>query len=104
MPDFVVVFCTCPDRAEALRLAHAILEQRLAACVNILPGIESVYRWNEKVETGSEVLLLIKTAAERFDALRQAILNLHSYQTPEVIALPIVTGSEPYLAWLRSSL
>jgi periplasmic divalent cation tolerance protein len=103
MPDFVVVFCTCRDRDEAARLAHAVVDRRLAACVNILPAIESVYRWQEKVESETECLLLIKTTEDRFSALRDAIHELHSYDTPEVLALPVAAGGEKYLAWIRSS-
>jgi periplasmic divalent cation tolerance protein len=78
-----------------------LVEQRLAACVSILPAVESVYRWQEKIESANEALLLIKTTSERFPALRQKILELHSYDTPEIIALPIVAGLEKYLHWLE---
>ena len=103
MPDFVLVLCTCRDREEALQIANALVGERLAACVNVLPAMESIYRWKDRIEMGGEVLLLIKTTAERFDELRDAILKLHSYETPEVIAMPIAAGSEKYLAWIRES-
>ncbi|MBV8864433.1 MAG: divalent-cation tolerance protein CutA [Acidobacteriaceae bacterium] len=103
MLGFLVVFCTCGSEEEALRLAHALVENRLAACVNILPPIQSVYRWKGEVQSAEEYLLLIKTTEERFDALHNTITDLHSYDTPEVIGLPVTDGSEKYLAWLRQS-
>lgn len=80
------------------------MDARLAACVTVLPGVESIYRWNDAVETANEVLLVIKTSAERFPALKSAILDLHSYEVPELIALPVSVGSEPYLTWLLGQL
>jgi len=103
MPDFVLVFCTCRDREEALQIANALVAERLAACVNVLPAMESIYRWKDQIQMDMEQLLLIKTTAERFDELRDAILKLHSYETPEVIAMPIAAGSETYLAWIGES-
>jgi periplasmic divalent cation tolerance protein len=103
MPDFVLVFCTCRDREEGLQIANALVAQRFAACVNVLPAIESIYRWKDQIELETEHLLLIKTTAERFEGLRDAIMNLHSYETPEVIAVPIAGGSDKYLAWIRES-
>jgi periplasmic divalent cation tolerance protein len=100
----LVAFCTCSSPEEARRISGNLVESRLAACVNILPGVESIYRWNGAVETANEVLLLIKTSAERFDALKSAIQDLHSYNVPEVIALRVEDGSEPYLAWLLGQL
>ncbi len=82
-------------------MAEALVESKLAACVNLLSGIQSVYRWEGKVETAREVLLLIKSTAARFDELRDRITELHSYDTPEVIALPITAGSDKYLDWIR---
>ena len=87
---------------EAQRIAHAVVSERLAACVNILPAIQSVYRWQEKIESAEEVLMLMKTTQERFPALRDRIVQLHSYDTPEIIALTIAAGAEKYLAWLGS--
>jgi periplasmic divalent cation tolerance protein len=103
MPDFVVVFCTCRDQQEALHLANAVVEQRLAACVNVLPSMQSVYRWKGEVQIETEQLLLIKTTEDRFDALREAIVKLHSYETPELLAIPVAGGSDKYLAWIRES-
>ena len=100
MLETVVVLCSCSDPEAARRIAHALVEQRLAACVSILPAIESVYRWQEKIESANEALLLIKTASGHFPALQEKILELHSYDTPEIIALPVVAGLEKYLRWL----
>ena len=101
MENEIVVLCTCADPAEADRIASAMVEGRFAACVNVLPPVRSVFRWEGKVETASEILLIMKTTAPRFPALRDAIKELHSYETPEIIALPILQGSEDYLAWIR---
>jgi len=103
MLGFLLVFCTCPSEEEAVRLAHALVERRLAACVNILPPIQSTYRWNGSVQTASEYLLLMKTTEERFDALRDAITGMHSYDTPEVMGVPVTEGTEKYLSWVRES-
>lgn len=100
MTESVVILCTCESEAQAERIAAALVGERLAACVNILPPIRSIYRWNEVVEDAREILLLIKSTAERFPALRDRITALHSYETPEIIALPIAAGFEKYLAWL----
>jgi periplasmic divalent cation tolerance protein len=100
MVDTVLILCSCGDPDAARRLANALVEQRLAACVSILPAIESVYHWREKIESANEALLIIKTTSARFPALREKILELHSYDTPEIIALPIVAGLEKYLRWL----
>lgn len=103
MLGFLIVFCTCGNEEEALRLASALVERRLAACVNVLPPVQSIYRWKGEVQSAAEYLLLIKTTEDRFDALRDAIIEMHSYETPEVIGIPIADGSEKYLAWLRES-
>jgi periplasmic divalent cation tolerance protein len=101
MADAFVIFCTCGSSAEAETLAAALVEERLAACVNIVAGIRSVYRWKDKVENGAEFLLIIKSTANRLEAIESRLEALHSYDTPEVIAVPIVSGSEKYLSWLR---
>jgi periplasmic divalent cation tolerance protein len=103
MSEAVVVFCTCGDEDEAKRIARDLVESRLAACVNMLPSIESIYRWQGRVETGREVLLLIKTIAERFSELEQRIIHLHSYDTPEIIAMRVSAGFDKYLAWIQAS-
>lgn len=98
----IVVLCTCPDEASAERIASALVEERLAACVNCVPGIASTYRWQGKVDRAHECLLLIKTTSERFDALRERIVALHPYELPEVIAVDIALGHAPYLAWIAT--
>ena len=101
MTDVLVVFITTP-LADAPRIAKAIVEQRLAACVNIVPGIRSIYRWQGKIEDEPEALLVAKTARDRFDALRDGVKQLHPYTVPEIIALPVVAGSPEYLAWVSA--
>jgi len=96
----IVAFCTCPDEAVAERIAAALVEEHLAACVNRIPGIISTYCWQGKVHRDNEVLLLIKTTRERFEALRARIIELHPYELPEVIAVDIALGSMPYLDWI----
>jgi len=101
--DAVAIFCTCRDADEARRIARDLVETRLAACVNILAPVESIYRWQGEIETAQEALLVIKTIRERFPDVQQRILHLHSYDTPEIIALPVAEGLEKYLAWIRES-
>src|SRR5712691_12610918 len=96
----LVVLMTAPDRDEASRIAELLVNSRLAACVQILPEIQSVYRWKGEVERASEVLLLAKTTEEKFDGLDRAVREIHSYETPEIVALPIAAVSESYLNWL----
>ena len=102
MTDKQIVLSTAGSEEEARRIAHSLVERRLAACVNIVPHIESVYRWQEKIESGREWLLMIKTRAELFADVRDAIRALHSYECPECIAVNISDGSEQYLEWLES--
>jgi len=103
--DKMVVLVTCPSAAEARRIARAVVEARLAACVNILPGaVTSIYRWKGKVESAKERLLLIKTSRKLLAKLRAAIERLHSYDVPEFIALPVAAGSPAYLAWIEENL
>ena len=96
----IVVFCTCPDEASATRIAAALVNERLAACVNRIAGVESTYRWQGQIHRDAECLLLIKTVRERFATLRERILALHAYELPEVIALDIADGSAAYLDWI----
>jgi periplasmic divalent cation tolerance protein len=91
---------TAANREEANQIAELLVSARLAACVQILPEIESVYRWQGEVKREKEILLLAKTVAARFDELESKVRALHSYETPEIIALPITAASEPYLKWL----
>lgn len=100
MSGRIAVLCTVGTAADAGRIARALVEQRLAACVNVVAQVTSVYRWKGAIETAEERLLVIKTRGERFEALRQAIVSLHPYEVPEVIALPIEGGHRPYLEWL----
>jgi len=104
MTDKIVVLCTCDSELEAARLARHLVEQRVAACVNILTGARSFYRWQDEVKNESEVVVLIKSRRDVFDKLRAAIASIHSYEVPEVIALPVVDGSEAYLNWIDREL
>jgi periplasmic divalent cation tolerance protein len=94
MTDKIVVFCTCSSPAEAEKIARLLIERRLAACVNILPGVRSLYRWKGAVEESGELL----------EQVRAAIEKAHSYEAPEVIALTVIDGSQAYLAWLEHEL
>jgi periplasmic divalent cation tolerance protein len=98
-----LVLTTAGSREEAQRIARALVERRLAACVNIVAQIESIYRWKEKIEQAEEWLLLIKTTTSAFEHVRDAIKELHSYQLPECICLDIEDGSAEYLKWLGGS-
>lgn len=102
-PEAIVVFITAPNKDEASRLAEMLVARRLAGCVQILSDLESVYRWQGQVERQTEVLLLAKTLSVKFDELSREVAALHSYETPEIVAVPIVDGSTPYLEWLRAS-
>jgi len=97
----IVVLMTAANREEASRIAEMLVAARLAACVQILPEMLSVYRWQGEVARESEVMLLAKTTLDRFDELDTAVRENHSYETPEIIALPVTAISEPYLAWLQ---
>jgi periplasmic divalent cation tolerance protein len=101
MTDIVMIFCTCGTHDQARTIGDSLVEARLAACVNVLPPVHSIYRWEGKVESAEEVLLIIKTTQERFPAVRDHITQLHTYDTPEIIAVPVLDGSDKYLAWLR---
>lgn len=103
MPEALVVITTTENQTEAERLAHLLVDSELAACVQILPQITSVYRWQGKIEQATEILLLIKTTQAVYPQLEEAIKQNHSYQIPEIIALTVETGSEDYLGWLISS-
>ncbi|HTG18119.1 MAG TPA: divalent-cation tolerance protein CutA [Blastocatellia bacterium] len=103
MSHELLVLVTAPNQDEARRIANALVEERLAACVNIVGAIESVYRWEGQVTTDRETLLIIKTTDDRYEDLEQRVKELHSYSTPEVIAFKIERGSSEYLSWLRDS-
>jgi periplasmic divalent cation tolerance protein len=98
--DCQIVLSTCPDEQTAERLAAALVEKDIAACVNIIPGIQSVYHWKGKVEKDREWLLVIKAAADRYDTVEKTIVSLHPYELPEIIAVPISAGLPAYLAWI----
>ena len=103
MTDKRIVFTTAGSKEEAQKIAHALVELKLAACVNIVPQVESVYRWQGKVDVTEEWLLIIKTTVQRFDAVRDAIKELHSYELPECVAIAVEGGSEKYLDWIEES-
>jgi periplasmic divalent cation tolerance protein len=104
MTDKIVVLVTCGSAKEARKIARALVEQRVAACVNILQApVLSIYRWKRKAESAKEVLLVIKTTRRRFAALQRAVRSLHSYDVPEIIALPIADGAHGYLTWIADS-
>ena len=102
MSDYIVVMVTAPEK-DAPGLARALVEERLVACANLLPGLRSVYWWKGKIEDEPEVLCIMKTRSALFEALRTRVRELHSYQVPEIIALPILAGSEPYLDWIAEN-
>ena len=100
--ETMIVLTTCGNDEDAGALARALVERRLAACVNAVSKVASTYRWKGEVQHDQETLLIIKTSAERFEALREALVALHPYELPEVVALPIVAGHAPYLEWIGS--
>lgn len=104
MTDKRIVLSTTGSESEARKIAHHLVEHQLAACVNIVSHVESIYHWKEKVESSKEWLLIIKTSAERFPEVLDAIRELHSYELPECVALAIEDGSSTYLEWLADSL
>jgi periplasmic divalent cation tolerance protein len=104
MTDKRIVLTTAGSHDEAHKIAHALVERRLAACVNIVTGVESVYRWQAKVETAEEWLLIIKTSAAAFEQVRGAIQALHSYELPECVCLAVEGGSPAYLQWLENAI
>jgi periplasmic divalent cation tolerance protein len=101
--SYLIVFCTCPDQVVAERIAGVLVEERHAACVNLVPGVTSIYRWDDQQQSDQELLLMIKTRFDRFGALKQRIGELHPYEVPEIIALPIIDGATNYLRWIDSS-
>lgn len=104
MTEQIVILNTCASEEEARKIAMLLLDRGLAACVNVIPGCHSYYHWQGKVEKGSEVLLQIKSSRALFSKVAAAIESAHSYEVPEVIAIPIIDGSANYLNWLHSSL
>ena len=104
MTEFVVVLVTVGSSKEGEQMARALVEEQLAACVNRVKGIQSIYRWQGQVEQSEEELLVIKSRRDLFDRLKKRVQELHSYSVPEIIALPIVDGNENYLRWLEEEL
>ena len=103
MSDFLVVYITA-SRENAVDLASALVDEKLAACVNRIPGVESTYTWEGKVERDTEDLLIVKTRADLLDQLKERVQALHAYDVPEIIAVPVVEGSESYLEWMAAAL
>ena len=101
--DHVVILCTCPDIDTATELANHLVDNGLAACVNLVPGLTSIYRWQGKREQGNEILLLIKTRTPRYQEVEDAIVSMHPYELPEVIAVPIAHGLPAYLSWIDNT-
>jgi len=101
--EHVVVLSTVGTAEDAARVARALVERRLAACVNVVPAVRSIYRWKGKVEEDEERLLVIKTRRDRFEALREALVALHPYDLPEAVVLTVEAGHAPYLAWIDES-
>lgn len=97
----IVVFITAPKQEEAEKIARALVEAKLAGCVNILKNVRSIYTWEDKIEDEREVLMMVKTKKDLFGPLEQKVKGLHSYSVPEIIAVPILEGSADYLRWLR---
>ena len=104
MTDKIVILSTCGSPEEAEKIARLLVQQHLAACVNIIPRMRSVYRWNGAVETAEESLLVIKSSRELFDSLRPVLEQAHSYEVPEAIALAILDGAGTYMNWLEANL
>lgn len=101
--DVLVVMCTLPPGEAAAGIARAVVEERLAACVNILPGMRSIYAWEGELQDNAEQLAILKTTVDRFEDLRTRLLQLHPYSVPEIVALSVVDGHLPYLGWVRDS-
>ena len=101
--DFFVVLCTCPDDETAQSIARQLVESSLVACVNVVPGLRSIYRWNGSVHEDAEVLMILKTTGDRLEAARARLVQLHPYDVPEFVALAVSNGHDPYLQWVTDS-
>jgi periplasmic divalent cation tolerance protein len=101
--EFYIILSTCPDAETAARIARALLEESLVACVNIVPGLRSMYRWNDSIQDEQEVLMILKTTVDRLPDARQRLVALHPYEVPEVVALPVADGHDAYLSWVFSA-
>jgi periplasmic divalent cation tolerance protein len=100
--EFLIVLCTCPNPEVAEKLARTLVEKELSACVNIIPSLTSIYRWQGEICQEQEVLLIIKTVKHLFPELEETIKRKHPYEVPEIIAIPVAEGSEAYLSWLKA--
>ncbi|MBF0328930.1 MAG: divalent-cation tolerance protein CutA [Nitrospirae bacterium] len=103
MTDAIVVYITASTEEEAVKIAGVLVSEKLAACVNIVKGIRSIYSWQGKIEDEPEALMIVKTGHHLFEALQKKVKELHAYTVPEIIALPIIAGSEDYLSWLKDA-
>lgn len=101
--QYIVIFVTTKDKKQAVQISHGLLGQKLIACANIINGVQSIFRWQGKIDSSKEALLVLKTKRSLFKKVEARVKALHSYQTPEIIALPIVSGSQDYLNWIDSS-
>lgn len=103
MTDKLIVFVTCGSREAAEKIATGVVSERLAACVNVLPGVRSCYEWEGKLEWADELLLVMKTTRERYEELEARVRELHAYELPEILAMPVAAGLEKYLAWVDAN-
>mgnify|MGYP001563563255 CR=1 FL=1 len=103
MKKYIIILSTAASRKEAVKIANILLKKKLCACVNIIDGLDSIYRWKGKVERSKENLLIIKTTKGMFEKVEKEIVKNHSYDTPEIIAMPVVTGNKRYLGWISES-
>jgi periplasmic divalent cation tolerance protein len=101
---FIVIFITCANKEEAEKIAAGLISAKLAACVNIIPGVESLFWWEYKVDRADELLLVVKSKKTKFAGIIKKVKSLHSYSTPEIIALPVIAGNKDYLKWITDSL
>ncbi|MBX3443030.1 MAG: divalent-cation tolerance protein CutA [Planctomyces sp.] len=102
MSAAALIYCTCPSRAEALRIGQAVVEARLAACANVLDGMTSVYRWQGRIEQASEAVLILKTRSELASAATERVRSLHAYDVPAILVLPVTGGHAPFLNWIAA--
>ena len=100
MTEYIIVFITAPNEEESAKIGHALVGERLAACVNIIRSVRSIYRWQGRIEDEQEILMIVKTKSALFERLKERVKELHSYSVPEIIALPLVEGDAKYMDWL----
>jgi len=101
---YIVIFITASSKKEAAKIAQQLISNKLAACANIIAGLHSIFRWKDKVEQAREALLVVKTRKEKFAKIVKLVKSMHSYTTPEIIAIPVTCGFKPYLNWINDSL